>query len=70
MAVTIKYLSNVTSTEDVIGQSVDSIRERFQGAFSMPGDVRPFINGEQAAGHDEVEDEDEVEFRKVHGEKG
>jgi len=70
MAVTVKYLSNVMSTDDVIGNSVNAVREKYAGAFSMPDDVRPFLNGEQTSEDDEVEDGDELEFRKVHGEKG
>ena len=70
MAVTVKYLSNVMTTEDIIGQTVADVRGRYQGAFSMPADVSPFINGESASNSDVLEDGDEIEFRKAHGEKG
>jgi hypothetical protein len=70
MPVTIKYLSNVMTTAEVVGQTVGEVRSRYQGAFSMPADVSPFVNGESASSSDVLEDGDEIEFRKAHGEKG
>lgn len=70
MAVTVKYLSNVMSTSDVVGSTVSDVKTRYKGAFSMPEDVAPFVNSESANLSDIVEDGDEIEFRKAHGEKG
>lgn len=70
MAVTVKYLSNVTTTEELIESTVATVRSRYKGAFSMPDDVTAFINGESVGNEEILEDGDVIEFRKSHGEKG
>lgn len=70
MAVTIKYLSNTLTSEDLVGALVETARQRLRSAFSMPQDVSAYIDGEMVDNTDLLEDGDQLEFRKTHGEKG
>ena len=70
MAITIKHGVNTLNMDDLAGQTVEEIRERFEDALNLGENDQARINGAPAAAEDAVQDGQTLEVVKVAGDKG
>ncbi len=59
-----------SSTFDLAGETVQSVRDHLQDAFSIHKDAKAFVNGEPAIGTTTLQGGDQLEFIKEAGQKG